>query len=158
MVKHLGPFGIVIVGDRALNAGASIVNKDIDLAKPINQGFDGFLHLLLCWQRIPTPGRCRVALSGALHLIACLGGGTVEGYLDDATSVPAGFLYNGALSTYKQLGFTKGRMIGKHRWVVTTTVNRKCKHSYHRHTRFATTRSGACAAEQTNDQQPQKHP
>lgn len=62
------------------------------------------------------------ALSGALDLIAGLGGGKVEGYPEPAGSVPAGFLFNGALSTYEQLGFTRVRMIGKHRWVVSRTV------------------------------------
>jgi GNAT superfamily N-acetyltransferase len=62
------------------------------------------------------------ALAGALDLIAGLGGGVVEGYPEPAGSVPAGFLFNGALSTYEQLGFTRDRMIGKHRWVVTRTV------------------------------------
>ena len=37
--------------------------------------------------------------------------------------MPAGFLYNGALSTYEQLGFTRDRQIGKHRWVVTRVVD-----------------------------------
>jgi hypothetical protein len=36
--------------------------------------------------------------------------------------VPAGFLYNGALSTYEKLGFICDRKIGKHRWVVTRVV------------------------------------
>jgi len=40
----------------------------------------------------------------------------------DADSVPAGFPYNGALSTYEKLGFTRNRKIGKHRWVVTKLV------------------------------------
>ncbi|MCU4183369.1 hypothetical protein K6U06_03285 [Acidiferrimicrobium sp. IK] len=62
------------------------------------------------------------ALAGALELIAGLGGGTVEGYPEDAGSVPAGFLFNGAVSTYEKLGFTRDRMIGRHRWVVSTTV------------------------------------
>jgi GNAT superfamily N-acetyltransferase len=62
------------------------------------------------------------ALAGALELIADLGGGMVEGYPEDAGSVPAGFLYNGALSTYEQLGFTRDRKIGKHRWVVAKVV------------------------------------
>ena len=48
-----------------------------------------------------------------------LGGGKVEGYPEDAGSVPAGFLFNGALSTYERLGFIRDRKIGKHRWVVT---------------------------------------
>ena len=62
------------------------------------------------------------ALSGALELIGGLGGGVVEGYPEDVASVPAGFLYNGALSTYERLGFTRDRKIGKHRWVVRRTV------------------------------------
>jgi hypothetical protein len=59
---------------------------------------------------------------GALELIARLGGGSVEGYPEDAGSVPAGFLFNGALSTYETLGFVRDRKIGKHRWVVTKVV------------------------------------
>ena len=69
--------------------------------------------------------RCGVAtaaLAGALDLIAHVGGGTVEGYPEDAGSVPAGFLFNGALSTYERLGFMRDRKIGKHRWVVTRVV------------------------------------
>jgi hypothetical protein len=62
------------------------------------------------------------ALAGALDLIAGLGGGTVEGYPEDAAGVPAGFLFNGALSTYEKLGFVRDRKIGKHRWVVRRTV------------------------------------
>ena len=53
------------------------------------------------------------ALAGALDLIAGLGGGVVEGYSEPAGSVPAGFLFNGALSTYEQFGFTRDRKIGK---------------------------------------------
>jgi GNAT superfamily N-acetyltransferase len=67
-------------------------------------------------------GVASAALAGALDLIARLGGGTVEGYPEGADSVPAGFLFNGALSTYEQLGFTRNRKIGKHRWVVTKVI------------------------------------
>ncbi len=67
-------------------------------------------------------GVASAALAGALDLIAGLGGGTVEGYPEDAASVPAGFLFHGALSTYERLGFTRDRMIGKHRWVMTRVV------------------------------------
>ena len=62
------------------------------------------------------------ALGCALDLISGLGGGVVEGYPEDAGSVAAGFLFNGALSTYERLGFTRSRQIGKHRWVVTRVV------------------------------------
>jgi GNAT superfamily N-acetyltransferase len=67
-------------------------------------------------------GVATAALDGALDLIADLGGGRVEGYPEDASPVPAGFLCNGALSTYERLGFTRDRKIGKHRWVVTKVV------------------------------------
>ena len=67
-------------------------------------------------------GVATAALAGALDLIAALGGGTVEGYPEGAESVPAGFLFNGALSTYERLGFTRDRKIGKHRWVVSKVV------------------------------------
>ena len=67
-------------------------------------------------------GVASAALAGAVDLIAGLGGGTVEGYPEDASSVPAGFLFNGALSTYEKLGFIRDRKIGKHRWVVTRAV------------------------------------
>jgi GNAT superfamily N-acetyltransferase len=67
-------------------------------------------------------GVATTALAGAIELIASLGGGVVEGYPEDAASVPAGFLFNGAMSTYEQLGFIRDRKIGKHRWVVTRVV------------------------------------
>jgi hypothetical protein len=67
-------------------------------------------------------GVATAGLKGALDLIAGLGGGTVEGYPEDAGAVPAGFLFNGALSTYERLGFRRDRKIGKHRWVVTKVV------------------------------------
>ena len=67
-------------------------------------------------------GVATAALAGAVDLIARQGGGTVEGYPEEAGSVPAGFLFNGALSTYEQLGFVRDRKIGKHRWVVTRLV------------------------------------
>jgi GNAT superfamily N-acetyltransferase len=67
-------------------------------------------------------GVATAALAGAIELIATLGGGTVEGYPEGADSVPAGFLFNGALATYERLGFVRDRPIGKHRWVVTKAV------------------------------------
>jgi len=67
-------------------------------------------------------GVASAALAGGLDLIAGLGGGVVEGYPEAAGAVPAGFLFNGALSTYEKLGFARDRQIGKHRWVVRKTV------------------------------------
>jgi GNAT superfamily N-acetyltransferase len=68
-------------------------------------------------------GVATAALTGALELITGLGGGRVEGYPEDAGSVPAGFLFNGALSTYERLGFARDRKIGKHRWVVSKVID-----------------------------------
>ncbi len=68
-------------------------------------------------------GVATAALAGALHLLAGLGrGGPSRDYPEGADSVPAGFLYNGALSTYEKLRFIRDRKIGKHRWVVTRLV------------------------------------
>jgi GNAT superfamily N-acetyltransferase len=67
-------------------------------------------------------GVATAAFAGALDLIAGLGEGIVEGYPEEAGSVPAGFLFNGALSTYEKLGFIRDRKIGKHRWVVRRVV------------------------------------
>ena len=53
-------------------------------------------------------GVAAAALAGALDLIAGHGGGTVEGYPEAADAVPAGFLYNGALSTYETAGVRPG--------------------------------------------------
>jgi GNAT superfamily N-acetyltransferase len=81
-------------------------------------------------------GVATAGLKGALDLIAGLGGGSVEGYPEDSGSVPAGFLFNGALSTYEKLGFVRDRKIGKHRWVVTKVVKPPrvvSEHSARRH-------------------------
>ncbi len=67
-------------------------------------------------------GVSAAALRGAVDLIAAAGGGLVEGYPEPAGAVPAGFLFNGALSSYEDLGFERDRMIGKHRWVVRLEV------------------------------------
>jgi len=67
-------------------------------------------------------GVAAAGLVGALNLISAHGGGLVEGYPEDAATVPAGFLFNGALTTYEKLGFVRERRIGKHRWVVTKRI------------------------------------
>jgi GNAT superfamily N-acetyltransferase len=67
-------------------------------------------------------GVATAALTGALDLIAGLGGGRVGG-LPGGRLSRLRRLYNGALSTYEHLGFTKDRKIGKHRWLVTRVVD-----------------------------------
>ena len=67
-------------------------------------------------------GVATAGLKGALDLIAGRGGGVVEGYPEHGDAVPAGFLFNGAISTYEKLGFERDRQIGKHRWVMRKVV------------------------------------
>ena len=82
----------------------------------------GLGGVLLAREGGGSAGLAAGAPAGGLGLRPALGGGFVEGYPENADSVPAGFLYNGALSTYEKLGFTRNRKIGKHRWVVTRVV------------------------------------
>jgi hypothetical protein len=92
-------------------------------------------------------GVATAGLQGALALIAELGGGTVEGYPEPADAVPAGFLFNGALSTYERLGFSRDRKIGKHRWVVTTVVEPRRRSTSARTTRSSASKRNARALE-----------
>jgi GNAT superfamily N-acetyltransferase len=69
-------------------------------------------------------GVAAAALAGALDEIARLGGGTVESYPEDATdrSPSSSFLHNGTVAMFESQGFTRGRRLGKHHWVVTRIV------------------------------------
>jgi GNAT superfamily N-acetyltransferase len=69
-------------------------------------------------------GMSRLALRGALDLIAEAGGGIVEGYPQDVTgrNVSASFLYNGTRTLFEQEGFTYDRPKGKGHCVMTRTV------------------------------------
>ena len=73
-------------------------------------------------------GVASAALEGAIEQIKKLGGGRIEGYPEDIDGRKASpvFLFNGALSSFEQLGFKRLRKIGKHKWVVSRTV-RKAK-------------------------------
>ena len=70
-------------------------------------------------------GVSAAALQGALDEIAKLGGGTVESYPEDVDErkVSASFLHNGTLALFEQHGFERTHQIGKHRWVVSRTVD-----------------------------------
>jgi ribosomal protein S18 acetylase RimI-like enzyme len=69
-------------------------------------------------------GIASIALEGALHEIARLGGGTVESYPEDVSgrSTSGSFLYNAALSIFERQGFHRIRRLGKHHWVVQKVV------------------------------------
>ena len=103
------------------SAGASSVCRTSYRESRVAQPTNGADHVPgLADREFATSARDTVARAWlprrwrALDLIAGQGGGRVEGYPEDAASVPAGFLYNGALSTYETLGFTRDRKIGKH--------------------------------------------
>jgi hypothetical protein len=69
-------------------------------------------------------GMARVALGGALHLIAQAGGGVVESYPQDTDGkkTSASFLYNATRSLFEQAGFTYIRSKGIHHSVIRKTV------------------------------------
>lgn len=69
-------------------------------------------------------GVAEAAVRGALHEIAALGGGSVEGYPEDVAGrkVSGTFLWNGTLAMFERLGFVPVRKIGKHKWVVRRNV------------------------------------
>ena len=71
-------------------------------------------------------GVAATALAGALDEIARRGGGSVEGYPEDAAGrkVSGSFLWSGTLAMFEAEGFTRTRRLGKHHCVVTKTVPR----------------------------------
>ncbi|MGI8666148.1 MAG: GNAT family N-acetyltransferase [Jatrophihabitans sp.] len=75
-------------------------------------------------RRYRRRGVARVAVDGALELIAQAGGGTVESYPQDTAGkkVSASFLYNATRSTFEQAGFDYDRPKGKNHCLMRTTV------------------------------------
>lgn len=75
-------------------------------------------------RRYRRNGVSRVALNGALDLIAQAGGGVVETYPQDTAGkkITASFLYNGTRSLFEQAGFTYLRPKGKNHCVMSKTV------------------------------------
>jgi ribosomal protein S18 acetylase RimI-like enzyme len=65
-------------------------------------------------------GIASIALEGALHEIARLGGGTVESYPEDVEgrATSASFLHNATISIFERQGFQRIRRLGKNHWVV----------------------------------------
>jgi GNAT superfamily N-acetyltransferase len=73
-------------------------------------------------------GVARLALRGAVDLIAQAGGGVVEGYphdLQDGEKMRPQFLYNMTRSLYEETGFSFDRPKGKKNCVMRRTVSRK---------------------------------
>ncbi|SDK37171.1 GNAT family N-acetyltransferase [Nonomuraea jiangxiensis] len=70
-------------------------------------------------------GVARAALEGALDQIAQAGGGLVEA-ISEATAdreAPARFLFSATVELFEQYGFTRGRQLGKHAWIVSRVID-----------------------------------
>lgn len=69
-------------------------------------------------------GVARAALEGALDQIAERGGGTVEAIseITDGRSAQGRFLLSATVELFEELGFRRVRPVGKHAWIVTTTL------------------------------------
>lgn len=70
-------------------------------------------------------GIARLALEGALHQIAELGGGTVEAIPEVTTGRQAQgrFLFSATVELFEQHGFARVRQVGKHAWIVSANVD-----------------------------------
>ena len=69
-------------------------------------------------------GIARAGLEGALDQIARLGGGLVEAIPEVTAGREAQgrFLFSATVELFEQYGFTRGRRVGKHAWIVSKTV------------------------------------
>jgi ribosomal protein S18 acetylase RimI-like enzyme len=70
-------------------------------------------------------GIARAALEGALDHIAEAGGGLVEA-IPEVTAgrdAPGRFLFSATVELFEEYGFTRGRQVGKHAWIVSKQVD-----------------------------------
>jgi GNAT superfamily N-acetyltransferase len=69
-------------------------------------------------------GLARLAVEGALDLIAAAGGGTVEAISErtDGRTAQGRFLFTATAELLEDLGFAWIRQVGKHAWIMTRTV------------------------------------
>jgi len=70
-------------------------------------------------------GIARAGLEGALDQIANAGGGLVEAISEVTTGreAPGRFLFSATVELFEQSGFTRGRQVGKHAWIVSRVVD-----------------------------------
>lgn len=70
-------------------------------------------------------GVARAALEGALDHISHAGGGLVEAISEVTTGrqAPGRFLFSATVELLEQYGFTRGRQVGKHAWIVSRMVD-----------------------------------
>jgi ribosomal protein S18 acetylase RimI-like enzyme len=69
-------------------------------------------------------GIARAALEGALAQIAHAGGGLVEAISEvtDGREAQGRFLFSGTVELFEDYGFTRGRQVGKHAWIVSRVL------------------------------------
>ncbi|HUB42890.1 MAG TPA: hypothetical protein VMA72_28885 [Streptosporangiaceae bacterium] len=69
-------------------------------------------------------GIARAGLEGALTEIAAAGGGLVEAISETTAGREAQgrFLFTATVELFEQLGFARGRQVGKHAWIVSRDV------------------------------------
>jgi ribosomal protein S18 acetylase RimI-like enzyme len=69
-------------------------------------------------------GIARAGLEGALAQIAAAGGGRVEAISEVTTGREAHdrFLFSATVELFEQYGFTRGRQVGKHAWIVSREI------------------------------------
>ena len=70
-------------------------------------------------------GIARAALEGALAQVAHAGGGLVEAIPEVTTGRQAvgRFLFSATVELFERYGFTRGRQVGKHAWIVSRDVD-----------------------------------
>ncbi len=70
-------------------------------------------------------GIARAALEGALDHIARAGGGLVEVIPEVTTGreAPGRFLFSATVELFEEYGFTRGRQVGKHAWILSKVVD-----------------------------------
>ncbi|WP_020121605.1 GNAT family N-acetyltransferase [Streptomyces canus] len=70
-------------------------------------------------------GIARTALEGALDQIAQAGGGVVEAISEvtDGREAQGRFLFSATVELFEDFGFTRGRQVGKHAWLVSRVVD-----------------------------------
>jgi ribosomal protein S18 acetylase RimI-like enzyme len=69
-------------------------------------------------------GIARAAVEGALDQIAQRGGGLVEAISEVTAGREAQgrFLFSATVELFEQYGFTRGRQVGKHAWIMSRSV------------------------------------
>jgi ribosomal protein S18 acetylase RimI-like enzyme len=70
-------------------------------------------------------GVARAGLAGALGQIAGAGGGLIEAISEttDGRDAQSRFLFSATVELFEQYGFTRGRQVGKHAWIVSREID-----------------------------------